>query len=82
MMECQYEQLCAGLKAGIDGAIHRVQAVWDENLSTEEWGFLLVDANNAFNKINRFGILWTVRHVWPSGDRFFSTVIATGHRTF
>ena len=30
-MTCQYGQLCAGLKAGINGAIHRVQALWDKN---------------------------------------------------
>ena len=36
---CQGYQLCAGLKAGIDGAIHGFQALWDENLSTEESGF-------------------------------------------
>ena len=32
-------------------------------------GFLLVDANNAFNKINKIRILWTVRHLWLPGDR-------------
>ena len=30
-MACQYEQLCAGHKAGIDGAFHGVQTIWDEN---------------------------------------------------
>ena len=29
-MSCQYEQLCAGLKAGIDSIIHGVQALRDE----------------------------------------------------
>ena len=38
-MECQDDQLCARLKAGIDGGIHRVQALQVENLSTEEWFF-------------------------------------------
>ena len=28
---CQDDQLCAGLKDVIDGAIHRVQALWEEN---------------------------------------------------
>ena len=51
-IECYNDQLCAGLKAVIDGAIHGVQALWDENSSTKEWGFLLVDAKNTFNKIN------------------------------
>ena len=36
---CQDDKLCAGLKAGIDGTIHRIKALWDKNLSTEEWGF-------------------------------------------
>ena len=38
-MACQDDQLCDVLKAVINGAIHGVQALWDENLSTEEWGF-------------------------------------------
>ena len=24
-------QLCAGLKAGIDGGVHEIQAIWDKN---------------------------------------------------
>ena len=59
-MVCQDEHMCAGLKAGIDGAIHRFQTLWDENLSTEEWDFLLVDAKNTFNDISRVIILLTV----------------------
>ena len=51
-MVCQDDPLCAGLKSGIDGAIHGVQALWDENSSTEDWGFLLVDAKNTFNDNN------------------------------
>ena len=30
-MACQDKQLCAGLKAGIDGAVHGVKAIWDKN---------------------------------------------------
>ena len=81
-MVCQDDQLCAGLKAGIYGAIHGVQALCNENSSTKEWGFFHVDAKNAFNEINRVVVMWTVRHLWPSGARFFSTSIVTGHRLF
>ena len=70
-MACQDDQLHAGLKAGIDGVIHGVQALWDKKSTMEDWGFLLVDAKNAFNEINRVGLLWTVRHLWPSRARFF-----------
>ena len=62
-MTCQHDQLCSGLKVGIDGAFHGVQDIWDENLTTEEWRFLLVDADIAFDEITRFGMLWTVRHL-------------------
>ena len=39
-MVFQYDQICAGLKEGIDGSIHGVQDLWGKNSSTEEWGFL------------------------------------------
>ena len=68
--ECGDEQLCAGLEAGIEGGIHAARAEWIEHEEDEEWGFLLVDARNAFNEGNRTAILWTVRHLWPSGARF------------
>ena len=69
-MACQDDHMRAGLKAGINGAIHGVQALWDENSTTENWGSLLVDANNVFDEIHRVGMLWTVRHLWMYGARF------------
>ena len=81
-MVCQDDQLCSGFKVVTNDAIHRVQALWDKKLSAEEWGVLLVYAKNAFKKINRVIMLWTVRHLWPSGARFFSTDITTGHLSF
>ena len=70
IMACQDDQLCAGIKAGINGAINGVQALWDENSSMEEWIFLLIDAKNAFSEINRVGMIWIVQHLWPSGASF------------
>ena len=70
-MECQCYHLCAGLKAGTNSMVHGVQAIWDENVTTEDWGFLLVDANNTSNEISSVGMLWTVRRLWPSGACFF-----------
>ena len=29
---------------------------------TQEWGFLFIDARNAFNEINRTVMLWVIRH--------------------
>ena len=52
-MEYQDDQLRDQLKAGINGAIHSVQYIWDKNLTTEDWVFLLVDAKNTFSEINQ-----------------------------
>ena len=74
---CGNKQLCAGLESGIEGAIHSTKQWWDiredefqdmsqqDTNTSDPWGFLLVDASNAFNRINRIQMLWTVRHEWP-----------------
>ena len=69
-VECQDDQLCVGLRVEINGTIHGVQAVWYKNSTTEEWGFLLIDANITFNEFNLVVMLWTVRHLWLSGAHF------------
>ena len=67
---CGMDQLCAGLEAGTEGGIHAMQNLWDLHQRDEDWGFLLIDAKNAFNELNRTAMLWAVRHEWPSGARF------------
>jgi hypothetical protein len=67
---CGIDQLCACLKADIRGGIHAMQNLWDLHRQEEEWGFLLIDANNAFNEQNRMSMLYTVQHEWLSGARF------------
>ena len=69
-MACQDDQLCVRHKVIIDGSVHGVQYIWDKTLTTEYWEFLLVDANNVFNEINRIVMLWTVHHLWLSIARF------------
>ena len=36
----------------------------------EDWGFLLIDARNAFNEDNWTEMIWAVRREWPSGAQF------------
>ena len=67
---CGVDQLCASLEADIEGGIHVIRLLWEMHAAEEEWGFLLIDAKNAFNEGNRLAMLWTVRHKWPSGARF------------
>ena len=67
--ECGVDQLCAGLEAGVEGGIHALRLIWELHAQEENWGFLLVDAKNAFNEGNRTRMVWTIRHTWPSGAR-------------
>ncbi len=61
--------MCAGLEAGIEAGAHAAKLLWQQHAHEEDWGFLLVDARDAFNEGNRMLTLWTVRHRWPSGAR-------------
>ena len=63
---CGMTQLAGGLEAGIKGAIHAMRVLWEEHKTEEDWGFLLIDAHNAFNEENRTAMLWDVQHEWPS----------------
>jgi hypothetical protein len=68
---CGSDQLCAGLRADPDGVIHGVSTLYNElEDSDSDLGFPLIDANNAFNEINRINMLWTIRHEWLAGARF------------
>ena len=67
---CGTEQLAGGVEVGIEGAIHAARLQWAQHSQEEDWGFLLIDARNAFNEENQTAMLWSVRHEWPSGARF------------
>ena len=67
---CKYGHIWSGLKAGSDEEVQGVQHIWDANSTKAYWGFLLIDEKNAFNKISSIGMLWRIRHLWPSGAHF------------
>ena len=56
-------QTCTGLRSGIEAAVHANTESW-LNPSTE--GLLQVDADNAFNRLNRKVALHNIREVCPS----------------
>ena len=47
-----------------------MRILWEEHNQEEDWGFLIIDARNAFNEKNRTARLWSVQHEWPSGAQF------------
>ena len=65
---CGASQLCAGLQCGIEGAIHAISDMFNEN--ERDYGILMVDAHNAFNSINRIALLWNTCIQWPRASRF------------
>ena len=67
---CGTTHLAGGVGAGIEGTIHAMRVFWEEHKHEEDWGFILIDARNAFNEEKRTAMLWAVRHEWPSGAQF------------
>ena len=66
---CRTKQLAGDVEAGIEGGIHAMCVLCQENSQEEDWGFLLIDAQNAFNEENRTTMLWAIWHEWPSGSQ-------------
>ena len=62
-------QTCAGQVGGCEAAIHAMRRIY-QIPSTE--GVLLIDAENAFNRLNRSAALHNIKHLCPS----FSTVLS------
>ena len=60
-------QTCTGIKAGIEAAIHAMRRVF-EDANTE--AILLVDAENAFNKLNRDVALNNIKELCPTFHRY------------
>ena len=79
---CKDDQLCAGSKAVLDGAVHGLKSIWGANYNKENGCFLRIDTKNAFNEINIIGMLWTVRHLWLSGVCLVLTVIVIIQRLY
>ena len=60
-------QTCGGLKSGIEASIHSMKDIWEEE-DTE--AVLLVDADNAFNRLNRQLAIHNIREICPSFHRY------------
>ena len=49
---CGTTHLAVGVEAGIEGAIPAMCVLRKEHAQEEDWGFLIIDARNAFNGEN------------------------------
>ena len=66
---CGIDQLCSGLRSGLEGAVHAVRELFDEHCNLG-WDLLLVDVTNAFNSVNRVVALCNARVLWPRFSRY------------
>ena len=66
-------QLCAGHEAGCEAAIHSMCRIFHDTLTE---AVLLVDANNAFNSLNRKVALLNIHQLCPS----LATILTNTYR--
>ena len=67
-------QTCAGLKSGIEASIHAMRKIFERE---ETEALLLVDAENAFNNLNRKTAIHNIRELCPPFFRFLSNTYQT-----
>ena len=60
-------QTCSGIESGIEAAIHAMARTW-ENEECE--AVLLIDAENAFNRLNRAAALHNVSRRCPQLSKY------------
>ena len=70
-------QTCAGLKSGIEASIHAMRKIFERE---ETEALLLVDAENAFNNLNRKNAIHNIRELCPPFFRFLSNTYQTPSR--
>ena len=56
-------KLCVGQEAGCEAAIHAMHKIFE---SSEKEAILIVDAENAFNSINRKAQLHNIEYLCPA----------------
>ena len=72
-------QLCAGLPAGSEAAVHSMREIFDEEATD---ALLLVDAQNAFNSLNRKVLLHNIHYVCPPMGNYVNNCYRYPSRLF
>ena len=55
-------QVCAGLSGGVEAAVHGLRRIFNDD---ETEAIILVDADNAFNRLNRTAALHNIQFICP-----------------
>ena len=63
---CGSVQLCAGVHSGVEGAIHSASDLFNN----DDFGGWTMDAQSAFNSINRISLIWNICVLWPRASIF------------
>ena len=61
---CGVDQLCGGIKCGIEGAIHALNYLHSQHSTSPDWGVLLVNASNVFNRAASYGMFAFSGHIF------------------
>jgi hypothetical protein len=72
-------QLCAGQEAGCEASIHAMTKLFAMDDSE---AVLLVDADNAFNRLNRSTALWNLQYICPPIANFSANCYEMPSRLF
>ena len=72
-------QLCAGQEAGCEATIHAMQRIFESN---EAEAIPIVDAENAFNSINRNALLHNIEYLCPIIATFLNNCYEISARLF
>ena len=63
---CGTEHLVGEVEAVIEGGTHAMRLLWDHHFQEEDWGYLIINAQNTCNEEIRMAMLWAVRYKCPS----------------
>ena len=74
-----YQQLCAGLESGCEVAVHGVVDLFEED---KAHGSIQIDANKAFNSINRTLLLHNVKILCPEIATYINNCYMKPSRLF
>ena len=76
---CGTLQTSTGIKSGIEASIHAMRNIFHEEGCD---AVMLVDADNAFNRLNRAVSLHNIRHTCPTLATYLANTYAVPSRLF